>query len=135
MTEERKYNTQNLTHPKWQPGQTGNPKGRPKGAQSITTVLKKIIEKKMDTIDPVTKNKDRKKIKEIIALALVGKALKGDVKAIEEILDRLEGKVTQKVEADFPLMQGRRIVVIDGKERQAQALPEGQEENSNQDDE
>ena len=127
MTEERKYNTQNLTHPKRQPGQSGNPKGRPKGIVSITDTLRKVIEKKMETIDPVTKNKDRKKIKEIIALALVGKALKGDVRAIQEMRDRLEGKVTQKVEADFPAMTGRRIVMVDAvpvEEKGTKELPE-----------
>lgn len=126
MTEERKYNMENLA-PQWQPGQSGNPKGRPKGIVSITDTLRKVIEKKMETIDPVTKNKDRKKIKEIIALALVGKALKGDVRAIQEMLDRLEGRVTQKVEADFPAMTGRRIVMVDAepvKKQEIKELPE-----------
>lgn len=126
MTEERKYNIENLA-PQWRPGQSGNPKGRPKGIVSITDTLRKVIEKKMETIDPVTKNKDRKKIKEIIALALVGKALKGDVRAIQEMLDRLEGKVTQKVEADFPAMTGRRIVMVDAvpvEEKEKKELPE-----------
>ena len=60
--------------PQWEPGQSGNPNGRPKS--SVTTLLKE---------------KDTHKI----AQKLYEMALEGDLGAIKEYLDRTEGKVSQ----------------------------------------
>jgi hypothetical protein len=91
-------NDQNLKP--FKPGQSGNPKGKPKGTISITTVLRKLIEKRMQINDPISKLPKNLKIKEIMALALIKKAVAGDVHALEVAMERLEGKPVQ------PVMQG-----------------------------
>jgi len=39
----QKGNPQNLTAPKWQPGQSGNPNGRPKGSKNKITILREAV--------------------------------------------------------------------------------------------
>ncbi len=86
-------NEKNLTP--FKKGQSGNPKGRPKG-QSLSTLLRNLLERQLTTKDPVTKRKIRKQIKEHINLRLTSKAIDGDIRAIEVIYDRLEGRAIQR---------------------------------------
>lgn len=82
----------------FQPGQTGNPKGRPKG-KSISTLLNELLEKKVKDLDGTERTRA-----EIIALKLLSKATDAKtvdnsvLKAIEQILDRSEGKAKQTVD-------------------------------------
>ena len=62
----------------WQPGESGNPAGRPKS--SLTTLLKN------------TSPEDNAEIAKII----IAMAKKGDIQHIREYLDRTEGKVADK---------------------------------------
>jgi hypothetical protein len=74
------------------PGQSGNPNGRPKRDKFLTQQL--IAELRL--IDPKTQvNRTRRVIQ-----ALIDKAEEGDVAAIREVLDRVEGKVTQIIGGD-----------------------------------
>jgi len=52
---------------------------------------------------------------EAIALVLIKQALKGDIRALELLLDRLEGKVSQKVEAQLKVMRMGDIIVGEDK--------------------
>lgn len=89
-------------------GQSGNPKGRPKG-RSIKLILRDLLElnlKDPDLISKYTANlpdyfKDRQSYnsKEIMALMMISRALNdNDVFAAEKIFDRVDGKVKDKVE-------------------------------------
>lgn len=80
----------------WSKGQSGNPRGRPKKKYAITDLLRKQLKKK--TV------KDKKTGKMYPAqLAIVQKlilcALTGDIIAIRTIIDRVDGPVTQIIEA------------------------------------
>lgn len=44
-------NPENLKQP-WQPGQSGNPKGKPKGALNLKTVLETLLEEEVDYVKP-----------------------------------------------------------------------------------
>ena len=69
---------------RFKPGQSGNPNGRPKSkpfADALRAALKAAG--------------DDSKTLETVAQALVTKANTGDVAAIKEIADRLDGKVPQ----------------------------------------
>lgn len=66
----------------FKPGVSGNPSGRPK-SRPFKEALDKII-KSGDV-----------KLLETAAMALVGRAHMGDVAAIKELADRLDGKVPQ----------------------------------------
>lgn len=89
-------NEQNLKEP-WKKGQSGNPKGRPKGAISISSLLKKVLDRKITVKEiELTGEKDcKKKVQELIAMKLASEALNGNVQAAKEIFDRIEGKSVQ----------------------------------------
>jgi hypothetical protein len=73
----------------FQPGQSGNPNGRPK-SKPFKRALSEALKAAEDDSD----------ILKAVALALVAKAKDGDVPAIKEIADRLDGKVTQPIGGD-----------------------------------
>src|SRR5260221_4862946 len=63
----------------FEPGRSGNPAGRPRGAKNFATA----IEQELDTRITVTENGRRRRIskREVIAKHLVNKAASGDLKA------------------------------------------------------
>lgn len=63
--------------------------GRPKG-KSLTTILKEALEMQ------VTKD-ETKKASEWIVAALIKSSMDGDIRAIKEIFDRIEGKPLQTI--------------------------------------
>lgn len=73
-------------HTQFKPGQSGNPKGRPKGRKNFSTLLEKELNKK------VTMTQDGKKIritkKEVLVTQLVNEAAKGK-RSYMEMLIRL----------------------------------------------
>lgn len=73
-------------HTQFKPGQSGNPKGRPKGSKNFGTLLEKELNKK------VTMTRDGKKIrvtkKEVLVTQLVNEAAKGK-RSYMEMLIRL----------------------------------------------
>jgi len=73
IEEKQRYNTSGLIP--WKPGQSGNPRGRPKN--SVTTLLRE------------TPIEDRR----AIATKLVELAKNGDLKAIDMFVDRTDGKI------------------------------------------
>jgi hypothetical protein len=70
----------------FQPGQSGNPNGRPKSKP-----FRKALSEALKASD------DDSEILKAVALALVAKAKEGDVQAIKEIADRMDGKVAQAI--------------------------------------
>jgi hypothetical protein len=71
----------------FKPGQSGNPKGRPKGARSFKTALSKELETKLE-IKEAGKTKKVSKL-EAVAKRLVTDALNGNAKALTELLRQL----------------------------------------------
>jgi len=82
----------------FKPGQSGNPKGRPKGVRNLSTILREMLEQEV----PITTEDgkvERKKLQEILVRKLINQAVKKEnLKAIQEIFDRVEGKPVQRVE-------------------------------------
>ncbi len=76
-------------------GQSGNPKGRPKGARSMTTILREMLETEIET--DVDGEKVKMQFQDAIIRKLLQKASKGEIKAITEIFDRIEGKAKQEL--------------------------------------
>ena len=67
---------------RWMPGTSGNPAGRPVGRGSITTELRRLLaETDADGVAVHTR----------IAERLIHMAKQGDLKAIREVLDRVDG--------------------------------------------
>lgn len=78
-------------------GVSGNPNGRPKGVENSKTRLMRLFAMVQSKTNPVTGKKEDFSILEQMDMALVAKALKGDVRAYNELMDRFEGKPEQTV--------------------------------------
>lgn len=71
-------------HTRFQPGQSGNPSGRPKGAKNLATIVDKAINERV----ALTENGKRKTFSklEVAVKQLVNKAASGDHKAMLQLL-------------------------------------------------
>ena len=76
-------NAAGLKRYQFKPGKSGNPKGRPKALPGINKMLTEVI----------TEDARRSILK-----MLVAQAKKGNMRAIELVLDRLYGRVQQQTE-------------------------------------
>jgi Family of unknown function (DUF5681) len=74
-------------HSQFIKGQSGNPRGRPRGAKSLKTLLNKAL----NELVVVTESGERRKIskREAIVTQLVNGSAKGDFKAIQILLGML----------------------------------------------
>lgn len=107
-------NEQNLKP--WKPGQSGNPKGRPKGIRNFSTIIQQLLADE-ELMDKISKNKpsywDHLPIKNganaLVTVMLI-KALQGDVKAASWLTKNGYGdKLTHQFEEG--LFQANRLEV------------------------
>ena len=87
-------------------GASGNPAGRPKLGLALSDSLRAMLNSKSVTINVEIKRPDGfmdkrtyditadRNLNDLVALALIEKAISSDVPAINAIFDRLEGKPT-----------------------------------------
>jgi hypothetical protein len=73
----------------FKPGHSGNPKGRPPG-KSLTARLRKILDREVSG----------RKIADLLMEEMAKSALKGDFRFMQEIFNRIDGKVPDKVVGD-----------------------------------
>ncbi len=81
-------NADQLKKFQWKKGQSGNPKGRPKKLPDLKELL----------ISVLGESKDGKTAMEVVLMAIRAKALKGDTRAAELLLDRAYGKPKQETD-------------------------------------
>ena len=77
----------------WKPGQSGNPKGRPKKDMSLTSLLKKYLEEVPNVM--VDNQPNTRTWRELIVQAWLFGSYRGNATLFKELLERLEGKVAQ----------------------------------------
>lgn len=100
---------------RFQPGESGNPNGRPKGSRNASTILREMMEK--EAPDQIV---DAKFVREfckgvtkptnghaIVARMMQAAMIDGESWAVKEIFDRLEGKAKQSVEIDMAVSDWR----------------------------
>lgn len=76
----------------WQPGQTGNPLGRPKGHKTLRARLKELMDVQVKYMDLDGVERDMK-VEDALGIVVVAKALTtGDMKAVEMIKNELAGE-------------------------------------------
>ncbi len=95
-------------HCRFQPGQSGNPSGRPRGSQNFNTLFNKILNEEIS----LREGSDIKKLSkaEAIVRGVVIGALKGDVRNVA-ILFRLAEQAGQFQEPTSEITEIRRVIV------------------------
>jgi Family of unknown function (DUF5681) len=75
-------------HSRFQPGQSGNPRGRPRGVKSLSDIVRKIVGQKVT----VTENGRVRRVPrlEAILLRAAGEASRGDARALRLLLQLAE---------------------------------------------
>lgn len=92
----------------YKPGQSGNPSGRPKRAP-VTDYLRDQLEMEVpkEILESLRPQElgilklvmgESPTFGQFVAFKSIQATLKGDIFALKEVLDRVEGKVTQKVD-------------------------------------
>lgn len=81
-------------------GQSGNPKGRPKGALNVDTVLTKAVRQPVVIIE----NGQRKTVTklEVMIAQLVNKGTSGELRAVRQVVELLRELEAQQAARAFP---------------------------------
>lgn len=93
------------------PGEIRNPRGKSKGSKSFKNALRKVLEADCVEIRLSVNGKttEEQKIKientgcsiyDAIAAVQVQQAIKGDHRAVKDIIDRMEGSASQSIKMD-----------------------------------
>lgn len=82
-------------------GESGNPAGRPPGVPNTKTRLQRILNLTQVKYNPITEQDEEFTIAEQMDIAMIKKALEGDIQAYKELVDRLEGKANQQTEVNL----------------------------------
>ena len=86
-------NIENIEKHKFKKGESGNPAGRPVGSRNRSTVVKSWLETPMRAKNPITKKEEELEVQDVMTLALISKAFKGDTNAYKELMDSGHGKL------------------------------------------
>jgi Family of unknown function (DUF5681) len=98
-------------HTRFQPGQSGNPSGRPKGSQNLQTLFKKILNEQISLREGLRVRKVSKA--EAVLRGLVIGAMKGEPRSVDTMF-RLAEKIGQfelKNEQQASITEIRRLIV------------------------
>ena len=94
-----------------QKGEVRNPNGKPKGVLNSKTRLLRLLELVTTTKNPVTGEMEDFSVAEQLDMKIIAKAMKGDIRAYQEILDRLEGRAKQTTDINANIQGSVQIVI------------------------
>lgn len=118
-------------HTRFQPGQSGNPRGRPKGTKNLKTDLAEELAEKMT----VTINGKQVKLSKqrLMLKALAAKAVKGDVRAADTVIRLVAQTVglDPQTEADRELSLDDQAILDDWLQHNARELDSGEPHSDN----
>lgn len=77
----------------FEPGQSGNPNGRPKKGKTITDEVRKLLAESAESDTPMTKA-------QALAKVWLDKAMTGDPQTLKLLVEHLEGKAPQPIVGD-----------------------------------
>ena len=75
--------------------------GRKKGVPNSKTRLLRLLELVQVKTNPITGEKEEFTVAEQLDLVVLQKAFKGDLRAYQELMDRLEGRAKQSTEVEL----------------------------------
>lgn len=118
-------------HTRFAPGQSGNPKGRPRGSRNLSTVVGELARQTMT----ITEGGRPRRVPRYTALNLIlwGKALKGDHKAFMAIHQSMRdaGLLRAEVEVEQPAFsQDDQLIIHDYIARIGATLPKKRRPNN-----
>lgn len=113
-TEEKQQNSLNNLVP-WKPGQSGNPAGRPPSELSITSGLRDKIDEVPGQAEGVDNPRGLTWRDLIIERVVKRAAIEGEPRLTQQLLDRLEGPVTQRIETSKEMEQLRSACELQAK--------------------
>ena len=98
---------------RFKPGQSGNPKGRPKGTRSLEAQLREELNRKISVSENGMKRRVRKF--EVMLAQLTNKAAQGDYRAIKLVTDLMGTLAPTEQSADQPQqLSPEDTAVLDG---------------------
>ncbi|WP_229311020.1 DUF5681 domain-containing protein [Larkinella soli] len=80
-----------------EPGESGNPAGRPPGSRNRSTIARKWLEAQEKVKNPITGQQEQLSEEDIMTLALIKKARSGDTSAYKALMDSAYGLPKQDV--------------------------------------
>ena len=92
-------NEENLKH--FNKGESGNPAGRPKGSKNRATVARKYLDLISKQKNGLTGEVEELSQEEVITLAMLTKASKGDVNAYKAVMDSAFGQPKQTTDTNL----------------------------------
>jgi hypothetical protein len=93
-------------HTRFQPGQSGNPSGKPKGLRSIANELRDILAE--EVASPGGNGTTRITKQRALASALVTAAIGGDLRATAIVMNHLNRGAVSDEDIDFSALEGYR---------------------------
>jgi len=85
--------------PPWKPGESGNPESKNLGGQVISKYMKALLEQYISAPETSFCNEgEYLPANQVLAMKIIHDAIKGDPRAREIVLDRMEGKLKQETE-------------------------------------
>ena len=98
----------------FQPGQSGNPAGRPAGSRNIKTILRELLDVAAQVKDNDGNLHEVTQL-DVICAKLVNMAKEGDLASIDRVFDRLEGKAAQSVDMTSKGNEVKGVTIMVGK--------------------
>ncbi|MBL1319439.1 MAG: hypothetical protein COB40_04055 [Marinosulfonomonas sp.] len=122
-------------HSQYQPGQSGNPGGRPKGAKSLKSVLQDELAREINLSEQGVHSKVTKM--EALAKRLVGDALSGKARSLSELLRQIkmhlpDSEGTEK--QDLPASEGDVRLLLKYASKAVDAQLSGEQNNDTSDE-
>ena len=107
---------EDIVNNRYKKGISGNPSGRPKGSLNRKTIAREYLAFLQEEVNPLTGIKELLSNEDMITLAIIHKAKKGDVNAYKALMDSAYGAVKQNIEvteAETPIFKQLDIDVIE----------------------
>jgi hypothetical protein len=99
---------------KFKKGESGNPKGRPVGSRSRSTIVREWMEAIERAKNPITGEVEELSQADIATLAVLKKARAGDVNAYRELMDSGYGKNPDIIQDETK--QRKLVIVVSDKD-------------------